>query len=162
MAGFDEALPFKGRVGVGMGCSGWVDIMKGQTNPSILKPRLQRRLRSDATDAERLLWQRLRGRQLDDCKFRRQHPFGDYILDFVCLERMVVVELDGSQHAGQDEADADAVRTSFLVNSGFVVLRFWNNQVFEDLDGVAESIWQALQPREQPIPTPALPLKGRE
>lgn len=143
-----------------MGFSWWNKQMKGQTNPSILKPKLQRRLRNGATDAERVLWQRLRGQQLDDCKFRRQHPFGDYILDFVCLERMVVVELDGSQHVERTEADSR--RTDFLVKSGFTVLRFWNNQVFDDIDGVGEAIWHALQRREQPIPTPTLPLKGRE
>lgn len=59
-------------------------IMCGQTNKGILEPKLQRRLRNNATDTERALWQRLRARQLDGCKFRRQHPFGDYILDFVC------------------------------------------------------------------------------
>lgn len=134
--------------------------MKGQTNPSILKPKLARRLRNGATGAERLPWQRLRGQQLDGCKFRRQHPFGDFILDFVCLERMVVVELVGSQHA--ERAEPDAGRTAFLVKSGFTILRFWNNQVFDDIDGAGDAIWQALQMRAQPIPTPALPLKGRE
>lgn len=73
---------------------------------------------------------------------------------------MVVVELDGSQHAERTEADSR--RTDFLVKSGFTVLRFWNNQVFDDIDGVGEAILKALQRRAQPIPTPTLPLKGRE
>ncbi|MGH8191227.1 MAG: endonuclease domain-containing protein [Rhodanobacteraceae bacterium] len=134
--------------------------MKGQTNRSILAPKLQRRLRNRPTDAERLLWQRLRLRQLDGCKFRRQHPFRDYILDFVCPERKLIVELDGSQHAAN--LDADATRTALLEQAGFVVLRFWNNQVFQDTDGVCEAIRQSLGACDRHHPLPTLPLKGRE
>jgi very-short-patch-repair endonuclease len=112
--------------------------MKGQTNQAILRPRLQRRLRKEPTDAERRLWQVLRNRQLEGCKFRRQHPFGDYILDFACLERMLVVECDGGQHA--DAVERDAERTRQLELAGFMVLRYWNNEVLGNLEGVAESI----------------------
>ena len=119
--------------------------MQGQTNRSILRARLQRRLRTAPTDAEHALWQRLRGRQLCGCKFRRQHPFGDYIVDFVCLERKLVIELDGGQHV--DSMAADATRSAFLEDAGFAVLRFWNNQVFGEMDGVLESIWNALLAR---------------
>jgi very-short-patch-repair endonuclease len=119
---------------------------------------LQRRLRNAATDAERLLWQRLRGRELDGCKFRRQHPFGDYVVDFVCLERMLIIELDGSQHA--ERVDADKARTLFLEKAGFRVLRFWNNQVREDMDGVLEAIWRVLRERVQTYPRPNPPLEG--
>ena len=129
-------------------------VMKGQTNSSILRSKLQRRLRNTSTDAERALWQRLRLRQLDDCKFRRQHPFGDYILDFACLERMLIVEPDGSQHA--DATKADAERTMLLERAGFRVLRFWNNQVFEDRDGVLAAILQALETRAT-TPSPPRP-----
>jgi very-short-patch-repair endonuclease len=132
--------------------------MKGQTNRSILKPKLQRRLRNASTDAERLLWRHLRGRQLDGCKFRRQHPFGDFILDFVCLERMIVVELDGSQHA--EKVEADVLRTTFLERAEFVVLRFWNNQIFEDMDGVLEMIWRVACTRRETHPHPNPPLEG--
>ena len=72
--------------------------MKGQTNPFVLKNKLQRTLRHDMTDAEQLLWKRLRGRQINGRKFRRQHLFGDFILDFVCLEAQLVIEIDGGQH----------------------------------------------------------------
>jgi very-short-patch-repair endonuclease len=81
---------------------------------------------------------------------RRQHPFGDYILDFVCLEEMLVIEIDGSQHA--DSAAADSQRTAFLEHAGFLVLRFWNNQVFEEMDGVLETTWRALKSRTNPSP----------
>jgi very-short-patch-repair endonuclease len=124
-------------------------LMQGQTNHSILRPNLQRRLRNAPTDAERALWQRLRGRQLCGCKFRRQHPFGDYILDFVCLERKLVIELDGGQHA--DSIATDEVRSEFLEHAGFMVLRFWNNHVFSEMDSVLECIWSALA-RDTPSP----------
>jgi very-short-patch-repair endonuclease len=131
--------------------------MKGQTSQRILVPKLQRQLRNSATDTERALWQRLKGRQLEGCKFRRQHPYGDFILDFVCLERMLVVELDGGQHA--QSVDYDTRRTGALEAAGFVVLRFWNNQVFNEIEGVLEVICQHLIARETPSP-PNPPLEG--
>ncbi len=73
--------------------------MDGQTNRKIIGNKLQWKLRNAPTDAEHRLWQYLRNRQLEGCKFRRQHPFGDYILEFACLHRKVVIELDGGQHA---------------------------------------------------------------
>ena len=131
--------------------------MKGQTSQKILRPKLQRQLRNSATDSERALWQRLKGRQLDGCKFRRQHPYGDFILDFVCLDRMLVVELDGSQHA--ETVECDTRRTRALEAAGFVVLRFWNNQVFGEIDGVLEVIHRHLVARAAPSP-PSPPLEG--
>ncbi|HET6913368.1 MAG TPA: endonuclease domain-containing protein [Rhodanobacteraceae bacterium] len=129
--------------------------MKGQTNPSILRPKLQRRLRNAPTDAEHALWQRLRLRQLSGYKFRRQHPFGNYILDFVCLERMLIVEVDGGQHTNE----MDAARTAFLRCAGFRVLRFWNNQIFQEMDGVLDAIWRALA-EDAPPSHPDPPLEG--
>src|SRR4051812_31679131 len=75
--------------------------VKGRTNQSILRPKLQRRLRNNMTDAEKRLWRFLRQKQMSNFKFRRQHPFGDYIIDFVCLEVMLAVEVDGGQHNAQ-------------------------------------------------------------
>jgi very-short-patch-repair endonuclease len=129
--------------------------MKGQTNRTILAPKLQRRLRNAPTDAEHVLWQSLRGRQIENCKFRRQHPFADYILDFVCLERALIVELDGGQHT----AALDAERTLFLEKAGFAILRFWNNDVFANWAGVLETIQQSLIARATPSP-PNPPLEG--
>jgi len=131
--------------------------VKGQTNKRILQAKLQRQLRNAPTGGEHLLWQRLRGRQLEGCKFRRQHPYADFILDFVCLERCVVVELDGSQHA--DASLYDQSRTSALQSAGFTVLRFWNNEVSGNLEGVLEAIRQELAYRETPSP-PNPPLEG--
>jgi len=105
------------------------------------------------TDAERTLWRHLRGRNLSH-KFRRQAPVGPYILDFVCYEKKLVVELDGGQHA---ESRTDTARDSWLAEQRFKVLRFWNSEVFENLDGVLQAIWHAL---ETPHPSPP-PQGGR-
>ena len=132
--------------------------MKGQTNRQILDARLQRNLRNMPTDAERLLWRHLKSRQIEGCKFRRQHPYGDYILDFVCLERSLIVELDGSQHI--DAAAYDENRSRFLRLAGFEVLRFWNNEVFGELDGVLEVIRRELVTRCGNPSPPNPPLEG--
>ena len=100
-------------------------------------------LRKTLTDAERKLWQHLRAEQLG-VKFRRQHPFQGYILDFVCLERRLVIEVDGAQHA--DAAVQDAVRTEVLARAGFRVLRFWNNEVLLQTDAVVACIANELNP----------------
>ncbi len=86
-----------------------------------------RRLRKHPTDAERLLWRHLRLRQLGGYKFRRQQPLGPYIVDFVCLAKRLIVEVDGGQHA--EQAEEDAQRTAWLEAQGFRVLRFWNTEV---------------------------------
>jgi len=99
-------------------------------------------LRTNVTDPERLLWSRLRGRQLGGFRFRRQRPIGNYICDFVCLSESVVVELDGSQHV--ENADYDAGRDAFLRSNGFRVLRFWNGDVMARLETVLETIYEAL------------------
>lgn len=121
-------------------------------------------LRGQPTDAERLLWQRLRGRQMSGHRFRRQHPLGRYIVDFACLEAGLIVEVDGGQHL-TDEA-RDQVRTEWLAARGFRVLRFWNHEVLTQIDGVAEAIWRALQAHERDPaldPHPDLPpARGKE
>jgi very-short-patch-repair endonuclease len=107
-----------------------------------LRRDLARWLRRDETDAEHELWMRLRGRQLG-FKFRRQYPIGLYIADFCCLEHLLVVELDGGQHA--EQAAKDEERTAYLVKCGFKVLRFWNDQVLTDIDVVLEEILRNLK-----------------
>ncbi|MDD9876157.1 MAG: DUF559 domain-containing protein, partial [Magnetovibrio sp.] len=93
-----------------------------------------RRLRQNPTEAEKSLWARLRNRQLAGHRFRRQAPIGRYVVDFVCHEAKLIVEIDGGQHAAQ--ADADTKRTEWLKGEGFRVIRFWNNEMLENLDGV--------------------------
>ena len=99
-----------------------------------------RELRHNATDAERRLWQHLRGRQLEGFKFRRQYPIARYIADFACVEAGVVVELDGGQHADAGPAAYDTRRSACMAALGFQTLRFWNNQVLQETDAVLEAI----------------------
>lgn len=102
-----------------------------------------RHLRRNATDAERLLWSRLRRRQLSGYKFRRQVPIGPYTVDFVCLERSLVIELDGSQHADR-RVGHDRARDDDIERRGFSVLRFWNDEIVGGLDDVVSAIWSHL------------------
>jgi very-short-patch-repair endonuclease len=123
--------------------------------PSLQKGRA-RRLRENQTDVESKLWSRLRGRQLRGGKFRRQHPIGPFIVDFCCIERGLVVELDGGQHAERNVAGER--RTRLLERFGYRVLRFWDNDVLTNLDGVLERISEVL---EGPHPC-SLPKRARE
>jgi very-short-patch-repair endonuclease len=104
---------------------------------------LPQRLRKSMTDAERRLWRVLRNRQLEGHKFRRQHPVPPYVADFACVERGLIVEVDGGQHSGQKEADA--ARTHVLEARGFRVIRIWNNEVMENPEGVLAVILRALR-----------------
>ncbi len=99
-----------------------------------------RALRQGQTDAEALLWLKLRGRQILNLKFRRQHPIGVYFADFVCLEIGLVIELDGGQHAEDAAGSYDAKRESDMAALGFQTLRFWNNDVLSQTDVVLEKI----------------------
>ncbi|MFN4291259.1 MAG: endonuclease domain-containing protein [Permianibacter sp.] len=100
-----------------------------------------RQLRKSMTDAERLLWRELRNPEKFSAKFRRQCPIGPYVVDFVCLEQRLIIEVDGSQH---QQSDHDVQRTEWLEKNGFRVLRFWNNEVMQNRSAVCEVIWQAL------------------
>ncbi|MGA7868312.1 MAG: endonuclease domain-containing protein [Stellaceae bacterium] len=100
-----------------------------------------RQLRQRPTDAERRMWSALRDRRLMKYKFRRQHPLGDFIVDFACTEFQLVIEVDGGQHS---ENVADTNRTAWLEDQGWKVLRFWNNDVLANPNGVIETILRAL------------------
>ena len=104
--------------------------------------RIARVLRKRSTNVERLLWQKLRGRQLEGYKFRRQQAIGPYIVDFVNFEKGIIIELDGGQHATDTERDTE--REAWLKGEGFKIIRFWNNEVFQNLDGVLETIRRKL------------------
>ena len=101
-----------------------------------------RDLRREHADPERKLWSALRGRQLSGFKFRRQQPIDRYIVDFVCWEARLIVELDGGQHA--DQVEYDARRSEVLGQAGFKVIRFWNREVVEEFDAVVETVLQEL------------------
>ena len=118
------------------------------------KTNISRRLRRNATLAEQRLWYRLRSRSLCGTKFVRQEPIGPYIVDFVCRERRLVIEVDGGQHS---ECERDAIRDGWLRDHGYQVLRFWNNDVIENTDGVLEAIVEVLRAS----PSPRLRGEGR-
>ena len=102
-----------------------------------------RALRRNQTEAEKKLWSALRRNALGH-SFRRQHPIGSYIVDFVCLDAKLIVEADGGQH-DEIRAEHDAARTAWLKERGYTVLRFWNNEILGNIDGVVESIRLALR-----------------
>jgi len=106
-----------------------------------------RKLRQNQTDAEKILWYRIRNRQLNDYKLRRQVPVGSYIVDFMCVSAKLIIELDGGQHAEQQIYDRK--RTAFLEARDFKVVRFWNNDVLTNIDGVLESLTLTLSRRER-------------
>ena len=99
------------------------------------------KLRKDPTPAERKLWSKIRNDQLG-VNFRRQHAIGDYIPDFACIERKLIIELDGSQHLEQEEYDAE--RTEYLKSQGYKVIRFWNKDVMKDIDNVMLAVIHAI------------------
>ena len=111
-----------------------------------------RLLRQESTDAERAMWKVLRNRQFVGQKFRRQVPIGRYVVDFVCLEKRLIVELDGGHH--QMREDYDCERTRWLTVQGFRVIRFWNNQVLAGLVFVQEALLAELETAPSPQPSP--------
>lgn len=116
----------------------------------------ERQLRHDQTEAERMLWQRLRDRRLAGFKFRRQHRIGPYYADFVCAEVKLIVELDGSQHL--EQSGHDAARTRLLESLGYRVLRFWNDELMARTEDVLDVILGALR---TPHPAAAQPPSPR-
>ena len=105
-----------------------------------------RDLRRNSTDAEKRLWRQLRDRQIAGAKFRRQQPVGPYVLDFYCHEAQLSIELDGGQHAEEEQGRRDEERTQYLAEQGIRELRFWNNEVLADTKAVLERIWNSLTP----------------
>lgn len=110
-------------------------------------------MRSNATDAEHLMWQLLPAKRFMNLKFRRQHVIAPYIVDFYCHELGVVIELDGSQHGTADAIEYDAERTKFLEALGLKVLRYWNHDVLGRTDGVLKDLWQVCSKLKIPSPT---------
>jgi very-short-patch-repair endonuclease len=111
-----------------------------------------RALRKRMTDAERLLWRHLRNRELGGWKFRRQYPVGPFIVDFICLEKNVVIEVDGGQHADKEELDSQ--RSAYLNKMGYKVFRFWDNEVLQETQAVLTGILAILAKSYQNSPSP--------
>ena len=110
-------------------------------------------LRKNSTEAEKLLWKYLRSKQLDNFKFRRQQQIDNYIVDFICFEKRLVIELDGGQHSV--ETEMDLIRDNYFREQGFKVLRFWNNEISKNINGVMEVIKEILISSPSPQPSPA-------
>ena len=113
---------------------------------------LARRLRRTSTTAELRLWNRLRDPSINDCKFVRQQPIGPYVVDFICREKRLIVEVDGGQHA---DSARDLARDQWLHEHNYYVLRFWNNEVMTNMHGVLETIADAVQAATPPHPVAA-------
>ncbi len=119
-----------------------------------------KQLRVNSTDAEYQLWQQIRNRRLEGWKFRRQMPVDHYIVDFVCAELKLIIEIDGGQHA--EAGFYDDQRTEYLQSKGYQVVRFWNNEVLGNTEGVLERIAEILVERKKELDAPFLPLpRGR-
>ncbi len=134
--GLSDSSPQRGEVGRG-------DLWRPTPVPQALLE-TARDLRKNMTDAEQLLWRCLRGKQLAGFKFRKQHPIERFVLDFYCASAKLAIELDGGQHNTDDGKARDAERNAYLEKQGIRVVRFWNHEVFEHLDGVLTRIWEAL------------------
>jgi len=124
-------------------------MQKGARMREGQKQNLARGLRRTMTDAERRLWRHLRNRELLGWKFRRQHPIGPYVVDFVCLEAMLVIDADGGQH---NASTSDRCRDDYLRSEGFRVLRVWNHDVLTDASSVLQAIVDALAPVNPALP----------
>jgi very-short-patch-repair endonuclease len=121
-----------------------------------------RQLRSQLTGSEQELWSALRDSRLHGIKFRRQHPFGPYVLDFFCVKAQLAVELDGGIHDRPEQRDYDSERTAYLETNGLRVLRFRNEEIADKLDEVINKILKAASPTSQPPPSPDYCCEGNE
>jgi len=115
-----------------------------------LQVTLAKELRAKQTEAEKILWFKLRKRQLHVAKFRRQQRIGSYIVDFVCLEKRLIIEIDGGQHNEAPIKENDEQRTRWLEAKGYQIFRFWNNDIIQNTDGVLEKIREVLIQRFHP------------
>jgi very-short-patch-repair endonuclease len=104
-----------------------------------------RELRREQTEAERLLWFKLRDRHLDGIKFRRQHRIGSYVVDFICIEKRLIIEVDGGHHKKKTITENDEQRTQYFEAKGYRILRFWNSHVLHNTEEVLEKIERKLE-----------------
>ena len=106
---------------------------------------IARNLRKFSTEEERKIWDLLRNRRLLNLKFKRQFPIGKYIVDFVCEEKMIVIEIDGGQHNELQNQEKDAERTNYIESRGYRVFRFWNKEINENIEGVYQKLLEIFQ-----------------
>lgn len=111
---------------------------------------LAKELRKNSTDAEKLLWHYLRAKQTTGLKFRRQQPIENFIVDFVCFDKKIIIELDGGQHGEKENIKADKERDEWFGKRGYTVLRFWNDEVLKNIEGVWRRIYDYCHPPQTP------------
>jgi very-short-patch-repair endonuclease len=113
-------------------------LLPMHTKPPINKETLRRckELRNNSTPQEIIVWSRLRAKRFHNLKFKRQYPLGRYIIDFICLDKKLIIEIDGSQHKEENQDIYDKERARYLESLGFRIIRFWNNEVNTNIDGV--------------------------
>ena len=110
---------------------------------------LARNLRKNSTIQERRLWNLLKNRQFHNLKFKRQQPIGDYIVDFICKEAKIIIEIDGGQHNEPANIEYDKIRTEYLNTLGYKVIRFWNNEIYENIEGVVLRLGEEINPHQE-------------
>ena len=110
---------------------------------------LARNLRKNSTIQERRLWNLLKNRQFHNLKFKRQQPIGDYIVDFICKEAKIIIEIDGGQHNEPENIEYDKTRTEYLNTLGYKVIRFWNNEIYENIEGVILRLKEEINPHQE-------------
>ena len=110
---------------------------------------LARNLRKNSTIQERRLWNLLKNRQFHNLKFKRQQPIGDYIVDFICKEAKIIIEIDGGQHNEPVNIEYDKTRTEYLNTLGYKVIRFWNNEIYENIEGVVLRLREEINPHQE-------------
>ncbi len=118
---------------------------------------IARKLRKNQTPQEQILWNILRNRQVLGYKFRRQYPIGNYVVDFVCKENKLIIEIDGGQHNTPEGILSDENRTKYLQSVGYKILRFWNNEIDNNIEGVYQKIIEHIEntktdPHPNPLP----------
>ena len=110
---------------------------------------LARNLRKNSTIQERRLWNLLKNRQFHNLKFKRQQPIGDYIVDFICKEAKIIIEIDGGQHNEPENIEYDKTRTEYLNTLGYKVIRLWNNEIYENIEGVVLRLKEEINPHQE-------------
>ena len=110
---------------------------------------LARNLRKTSTIQEKRMWNLLKNRQFYNLKFKRQQPIGNYIVDFICKEAKIIIEIDGGQHNNSKNIEYDNIRTEFLNSLGYKVIRFWNNEIYENIDGVMSKLKEEINPHQE-------------
>ena len=110
---------------------------------------LARELRKNSTIQEKRLWNLLKNRHFHNLKFKRQQPIGNYIVDFICKEAKIIIEVDGGQHNEKENIELDKKRTEFLESNGYKVIRFWNNEVYENIEGVIKRLEKEFNPHQE-------------